>query len=292
MKKIFILFILIFSFFSMSLSVAFCAETLTTTYSEKNKFGLIRGDKKITEAKYSKLIRLKDSSYLCLYKNKYGIISNDGEILVEPKYTQAQRLAGRFAKLGRAGKYGIFDENANLIIGVEYSSIELLYGKMFLVEKNFKYGLINFDGDILLAPVADDIYMPKPNVLKISFNNNWYEIEQKGKQEFELPYDIEELDKNFKVTQIIQNPVISTGYGVVSASDYLIKLFSSISPAYEKTIDELILGYGADTANILIKSGWLIKFPFVYSKNYINNLIAPNNGPLSDVKADLKNKLK
>lgn len=264
-----------------------------TTYSEKNKFGLIEGSQKLTEAKYSKLIRLKDS-WLFLYKNKYGIMDNKGEIIIEPMYSQAERLAGRFAKLGKKGLYTIIDDKGNKIVGEEYSSIGLLYGKMFLVEKRYKFGLISFEGDIILAPVADDIYMPKPNVLKILYEGVWYEIESTSKEGFLLPKDISEIkqsDKTFKVTSFIQNPITSTGYGIVSASDYFIKLFSSVSPAYEQTIDELILGHGADTATILIKSGWIVKFPFVYGKNYINNLKAPNNGPLSDVKTNLKNKL-
>ena len=165
---------------------------------------------------------------------------------------------------------------------------------MFLVGKNYKYGLISFDGDILLAPIADDIYMPKPNILKILYEGNWYEIEHVGQETMQIPKDIAEIDpdnSDFKITTIVQNPVISASYGVVSASDYMIKLISSISPAYEKTIDELILEHGADTASILIKFSWLTKFPFVYSKNYFKTLVAPNNGPLSDVKSNLKNKI-
>ena len=99
-------------------------------------------------------------------------------------------------------------------------------------------------------------------------------------------------DRNFKVTELIADPVTSTGYGVVSAGDYFIKVFSSISPAYEQTIDELVLHHGADVAGILMKSGWLVKFPFTYAKNYYSMVKAPNNGPLSEVKDTLKNKIK
>ena len=290
MKKLLLIPILLYLVFQTTAM----ADSAVNTYNEKNKFGLIKGEEKITEAKYTKLIRLADTSWLFLYKNKYGIIDNNGNILIEPKYTQAQRYVGRYAKLGAKGKYSLYDENAKAIIGHEYSSIDILYGKMFLVSKNYKYGLISFDGDIILAPVADDIYMPKPNIIKIQYDGIWYEIEQKKKETLSLPSDLSVTENNneFKITQLIQQPITSTGYGIVSASDYFIKLFSSISPAYEDTIDELVLNHGADTATILIKSSWLVKFPFVYGKNYFNNLKAPNNGPLSDVKSNLKNKLK
>ncbi len=284
MKKLFILFImLIFSFA--------CAQD-TQVYSVKNKFGLIKGDEKITPAKYSKLIKLRDESFLFCLKGKYGIISKDGEILVEPKYTQAQRFIGKYAKLGKNRKYAIFNEQGDLIVDRDYSSIDLLYGGMFLVGKNYKYGLISFDGDIILAPVAQDIYMPDKNTLKIKYDGNWYEIKSE-KGITELPEDIMFLidNDNFKIVQIIENPLASAGYGVVSTSDYLIKLFSSISPAYEQTIDELLFDYGADTVGILIHPMWIIKFPLSYTKNYFNILKASDTGPLSDVKTNLKNKI-
>ena len=197
MKK---LFFILLSFIFLLGSVY--AQSYTTTYSENNKFGLIKDEEVITPAIYTKLIRLKDKSFLCLYKNKYGIIDNNGEYLVEPKYSQAQRFAGRFAKLGLRGLYALYNEEGVEIASREYSTIELLYGRMFLVEKNYKFGLISFDGDIILAPVADDIYMPKPNIIKILYEGEWYEIEQKSKDEINLPYDILSIDENQKDFEI------------------------------------------------------------------------------------------
>ena len=272
---------------------AFACAFEATVYEQNNKFGLIgENGEIITDAKYSKLIRLRDESHLFLYKGKYGIISNDGKILVEPKYTQAQRFIGKFARLGLRGKYAIYDNNGDMIVDREYSNIELLYGGMFLVKKNFKYGLISFDGDIILAPVADDIYMPQKNILKILYDGVWYAIEQKNKEALALPDDILMLNsEDFSIMQFIEQPIIGTGYGLVSMSDYIIKLFSSVSPAYEQTIDELLFDYGADTGTLLIHAGWLFKFPFVYGKNYFNTFKAPNNGPLSDIKTNLKRKI-
>ena len=286
--KFFLILLLFLTQFALSVE-------LVQTYSENNKFGLIQDNKKITEAKYSKLIRLKDSSWLCLYKNKYGIISNSGEILVEPKYTNAKRLASRFVKMSKGSKTALFNENGQMIIAPEYDSINLLYGQMFLVQKKYKFGLISFDGDILLAPVMDDIYMPKPNIIKLSYNGEWYEIRQEKRETIEIPNDIIELmsDSETKIlNSFVQNPIATTGYGIVNSGDYAIKLFSSISPTYEQTIDELVLNNGADAVSILMKCSWLLKFPYVYARNYINNIKTPNNGPLSDVKNNLKNKIK
>ena len=83
-----------------------------------------------------------------------------------------------------------------------------------------------------------------------------------------------------------------SGYSVLTFSDYLIKIFSSISPAHEDTIDELMLSQGADTVNILVKLTWIPKYPVVYVKKYYENVRNPNNGPLSGVRKELKQKAK
>ena len=286
MKKIF--FLITLMFFSINISFG-----EVKVFSQKNKFGLEENGETIIEPIFSKLIHLGDDSYLFCYKKKYGVISKYGDILVEPKYTNAQRFFSKYARLGSLGSYGLFDDTGDMIIEKKYTSINILFGRMFLVEKNYKYGLISFDGDIILAPVADDIYMPNPHTLKILYEGVWYTIEQKDQEEITLPDDILGLDSSkFNIISIVEQPITSTSYGLVSASDYLIKFVSSISPAYEQTIDELVLDHGADTASILLAPSWLVKFPVLYTKNYFLAIKAPDNGPLSGVKTKLRGKLK
>lgn len=291
MKRIFLL----LSVIILMNSAAIAGDEGVMTYSQKNKFGLkTTSDTIVTNAEFKKLIRLGNSSWIVQKGSNFGLIDNEGNYVLQPKYATAERLVGRFVKFCRGSVCGLWNEKGEVIVPQEYSSIGLLYGRMFLVEKNFKYGLIGFDGRVILEPAVDDIYMPKPNVMMLSHNGKWYEIEQVSGETFELPNDIRTIreDENFKITEIISKPVPSAGYGVVSASDYCLKVFSSVSPAYEQTIDELVLNHGADVAGILLKSTWLVKFPFVYAKNYVNTVRTPNNGPLSDVKASLKSKIK
>lgn len=290
MKKLFLL----LSVLILMSSAAQAAQGVAT-YSENNKFGLQTSSGEIvTKAEFKKLIRLGQTAWIVQKGNNFGLIDDSGEYIIKPKYKTAERLIGRFVKFGSGSVYGIYDETGKEVVEHKYSSIDLLYGRMFLVGKDYKYGLVGFDGRLILEPVVDDIYMPQPHVMKIQYDGKWYEIEQIAGGTFEMPDDFMAIkeDNNFKVTELITNPVTSTGYGVVSASDYAIKVFSSISPAYEATIDELVLNHGADVATILMKSTWLVKFPFVYAKNYIGTVKSPNNGPLTEVKANLKNRIK
>ena len=120
------------------------------------------------------------------------------------------------------------------------------------------------------------------------------EIERIASEELQLPEDITTVktDKNFKVTNLITDTGAVSGYSVLTFTDYLIKVFSSISPAHEETIDELMLSQGAETVSIFIKLSWLPKYPYTYVRKYFSNLRNPNNGPLVDVRNELKQKIK
>ena len=263
-------------------------------FSNDGQFGL--KDEKgniIVDAEYKKLIRLGETGWLIQDGTKFGIMNDSGKILVEPKYTYAERVLGKYVKLRKGSKYGIFDEMGFDVLPVEYSSIDILYGGMFLVCKNYKYGVTDFNGQIILDTIFDDIYMPQPNTMMIVYNGNKYEIQGIKTGELTLPSDIHTLKDNsdFTITEIISKPVTATGYYGITATNYLLKIFSSISPAYEETIDELMFSKGADAADVIMKFTWLPRFPFVYVKKYYQNLTAPNNGPLSGVKSNLKKEI-
>ncbi len=263
-------------------------------FSEKNKFGLENASgSQITSAEYSKLIRLGNSGWIAQKKGKYGLINSNGEILVPIKYRHVDRLTSKYVKLGNENDFAVYNEFGEIIVQPEYSSVSMLFGGMFLTKKNYKYGIVDRNGRIILENKFDDIYMPKPNVMRIQYNGQWYEIEQIKNAEFQLPEDIKTVKDNtdFKVTAFITDPVTASGYSAVTFTDYFIKMFSSISPSHEETIDELMLSQGADTVSILIKMSWLPKYPITFAKKYYHNIRTPNNGPLTNIKYELKQKM-
>ena len=259
-----------------------------TLFGLKDKSGNI-----VVDAQYKKLIRLGTSSWIINKKNKYGIMDSSGNILVEPKFRHVDRMMLKYVKLGNENDYGVYDEKGEIILPNEYMTINMLFGGMFLITKNYKYGVADRNGNIILKPIFDEIYMPKPNIMRIEYNGQWYEIEQIAGGEIELPEDVKNIkeNRNFKVTEFVKDPLTASGYSAVTFTDYFLKIFSSISPSHEETIDELMLSQGADTVNIFIKCTWLPKYPFTFAKKYYHNIRTPNNGPLSNVKSDLKKKL-
>lgn len=258
-----------------------------SVFNEKNLFGLKdKNGRIIVKPEYKKLIRLGESSWIVQKKNKYGLIDNSGNFLLEPKYRHVDRMLGKYLKIGNEHDFAVYNEKGEIIIPPEYTSINLLFGEMFLTYKNYKYGVADKHGKVILDNIFDDIYMPQPNVMRIQYNGEWYEIEQIAKGEINLPEDVQNIKNNsdFKITAIMKDPAAASGYSVVTFTDYFLKIFSSISPSHEETIDELMLSQGAETVSIFMKLTWLPKYPYTYVKKYYHNIRTPNNGPLSDVK--------
>lgn len=273
---------------SMDDEVVFSNDKKNVLFGLKDKSGNI-----IVDAQYKKLIRVGNSAWIINKKNKYGLIDCAGNILVEPKFRHVDRMLGKYVKLGNENNYGVYNEFGEAIIPNEYMSVDLLFGGMFLIKKNYKYGVTDRNGKLILNTVFDDIYMPKPNIMRIQYNGQWYEIEQIVSGEFQLPDDVKNIKENsdFRVTKFVTDPITASGYSAVTFTDYILKIFSSISPSHEETIDELMFSQGADTVNIFIKCSWLPKYPFTFAKKYYHNIRTPNNGPLNNVKNELKQKM-
>lgn len=268
-----------------------------TTFSQNERWGFKdKSGNIIVEPIYKKLIRLGDSSWIVQNKrNKFGLIDNCGNVIVPIKYNHADRLVTKFAKFGNTYDYGVYDEYGNTIVEPKFPKIDILYGKMFLTYKNYKYGIVGFDGKTILENEFEDIYMPKPNVMRIKYQGRWIELEQVNADTLTLPADAKHnlaTKEDLDLRNIVVNTGVVSGYSVLTFSDYVIKLFSSISPAHEDTVDELMLSQGADTMNIFMKLTWLPKYPFVYVRKYYENVRNPNNGPLTDIRDELKQQIK
>lgn len=258
-------------------------------FSQKNKFGLKNdAEEIIIEPIYEKMIRLGDDAYIIRKKNKFGIINSCGEILVEPKYLHADRFFDKYVKLGNTNDYGVFNNKGETLLAPEYTSIELLSNNMLLTLKNYKYGITDFDGRTILKNVFEDIYMPDAKTLRVQYDGKWYEVQQLSSERLELPEDLSTVRGNSNYSFKNYDVGTTVGYSALTFTDYLIKMFSSISPAHEETIDELLLSHGADTVSTLIKMSWIPKYPLTFLRKYYSTFRTPNNGPLSALRDKLK----
>lgn len=263
-------------------------------FCEDNLWGLKDEDGNIiVPAEYKKMIMVGKSGWIIQKRTKFGLIDSKGNILLEPKYRHVDRVLGRFVKIGNDNDFGIYDEHGKEIIPPIYNSIDLLYGRMFLTYKNFRYGVSDFKGKVLIPNICDDIYMPSKDLMKVKYLGSWYEIEDVSAEKLAMPEAITEFKKvsNSKVTDIVSDTGAISSYSLLTFSDYFIKVFSSVSPAHEETIDDLILSHGVDTIDILKKFSWVPKYPVTFAKKYYVHVRNPFNGPLSDIRYSIRNRL-
>lgn len=265
-------------------------------YSEDGNFGLKDSSGKVLiNPEYKKMISVgNDQSWIVQKRGRYGLIDKNGMFLVPLKYRHVERILGKFVKLGNDTDYGLYSADGKIILPPMYSSIDLLYGNMFLTCRKYKYGVVDFEGNILLANDFDDIYMPTKDTMRILYKGEWFELEKASPEKIELAANAKRAqveNYDITITKLVTNTGVMSGYYAVSATDYIMKLISSISPAYEETIDDLMLSHGAETVSILLNPVWIVKFPFIYVKKYVNNFRAPNNGPLSPIKQNIQRKL-
>lgn len=265
-----------------------------SVFCEHDLFGLKDKDGNIVApAEYQKIIMTGRSGWIIQKKDKYGLMNSKGEYLIPPKYRYGDRIFGRFTKLGSDNDFGIYNEYGEAILPPEYTSIELLYGQMFLTYKNFRYGVADFKGNILIPNICDDIYMPTKDTMKIKYMGEWYILNDITPDAVAMPEvnsGVATGVSNLNLKNIVADTGNISGYSVLTFSDYFIKIFSSISPAHEETIDDLILSHGVDTVGILKKFSWIPKYPVTFTKKYYAHLRNPFNGPLSDTRNRLKNK--
>lgn len=283
----------VFFLYILMSSSAFALDDVQV-FSNKNKFGLKNSQGvEIVPAIYKKIIRLGDNAYIIQKGSKFGLMSNNGEMLLKPKYRHVERLYGKYLKIGNDNNFGLYDEFGNAIIQPEFSRIEPLFYQMYLTCKDYKFGIVDYDGKTILENEFEDIYMPDKDTLRVKYNGQWVEAQKVSNNSIVLPQNSQKViigDEQIKITKIISDTGINSAYGALTLTDYFLKLFSSVSPAYEQTIDELMLSQGAETVSIFIKLGWLPKFPYTYLKKYYQNIRTPNNGPLADIRQDIKNK--
>jgi hypothetical protein len=262
-------------------------------FCENGLFGLKdKQDNIIAPAKYQKIVMTGRHGWIIQIRNKYGLMDSEGKYLIEPKYRFADRIMGRYIKLGNENNFGIYNEFGEAILPPVYTSIDLLYGQMFLTYKNYRYGISDFKGNILIPNICDDIYMPTKETIRIKYLGKTYEIDSSNIDNIAMP-DIKmknDDDENSPFKEFVVDTGTMSGYSVLTFSDYLVKVFSSISPAHEETIDDLILSHGVDTVGILKKFSWLPKYPVTFCKKYYAHLRNPFNGPLADTRSRLKNK--
>ena len=84
-------------------------------------------------------------------KNKVGLITRSGDIVLEPLYKDV-RTTNNYLFLLKSTGWGLANQSGNILLDCEYNEISEVDGTMLLFNKKGKYGLSQIDGKAILPP--------------------------------------------------------------------------------------------------------------------------------------------
>ncbi len=198
----------------------------------------------------SKKIEIKNNTYYTAYENgKYGVINNEGEVVIEPEYDEMIIIPDNSRAMficvydidDEAGTYKtkvINDKKEEIITG--YDTIEAIDNidskqniwyedNVLRVSRNGKYGIIDFEGKEVLPIEYDEITALKAatNNFIVKKDNKVGLVNEKGQAIIETEYkDILTLKDGYKSEYIVVDD--NDKYGIVSTTGTAL-----IEPAYE-----------------------------------------------------------
>lgn len=94
-----------------------------------------------------------------LKNKKYGLINENGTILVPPHYLDLSEAGnGLIIAQKSKNKYGLIDIHDNIIIPFDYEDISTIGIKYFTAKKNGKWGLYNYQNQNIISLQYQDFY--------------------------------------------------------------------------------------------------------------------------------------
>ena len=197
-----------------------------------------------------KTVEVKNYTYYTAYENgKFGVINNEGEIVIEPSYDEIVIVPNKSKCIfictydiddanGTYKAKAINEKNEEIISGYEkieaidnYDSKQNIWyeDNVLRVMQNGKYGLINFDGQELLPCEYDEITALKgtKSNLIVKKAGNVGLVNELGQTIISAQYkDVLSLEEGYKSEYIIINE--NNQYGLISTSGTIL-----IEPKYE-----------------------------------------------------------
>ncbi|TLT06618.1 WG repeat-containing protein [Aliarcobacter thereius] len=119
--------------------------------------------------------------------NKYGLISADLDIHIEPKFDELELMARDVYKVRLDDKYALLDNQLNYLQPLEFDSLQAFEGA-FIAQKNGKFGVITPNAT-LLDFVYDSIQTTLHGVVLVEQNNQFGLADIINNQLTPLEYD-------------------------------------------------------------------------------------------------------
>ena len=174
---------------------------------KENKCGIINLEgKQILDINYLEISLLgKDSKSGFIVKNDqnlYGIINYSGEVGLECKYENIDKIVGKnLFVIREQGKQKVINSEGEYIIQEGYDEIISILnnGEGIICKKGDKYGIININNEIKIDFLYEDLKETKDNLFIAKENNKYGVIDLNKNIKIEFKYNKIEYSKDANI---------------------------------------------------------------------------------------------
>jgi len=120
-------------------------------FRKDNRWGLITEEGKILiEPKYDNIPGKENESWPFLHAEKWGILDNTGNAIVDAQFDGSRGFSNGQAACQEAGLWGAIDLSGNWVIEPQYSELGEFRDGLSAAQKDGLYGFINETGEVVI----------------------------------------------------------------------------------------------------------------------------------------------
>lgn len=212
---------------------------------------------------YDSVIKYSDNIFSIKVNKKWGLINQNLEVLLEPKFDEFDRIAnGNLIKLQIDDKFGVANADFQVITEINFDAIDYrINDGLIAVQKEGKWGFIDKSGKMVIPAIYERVKSFSENLVAVQLNGKWGFINKKGKMVIK-PQFTEVEDFYGEVAGIL----VSHDWGLINKKGEIIIEPQFKYLEYSSAKDGLIWAKARydDQIVFMDKNGKVIKIPSVY----------------------------
>jgi len=120
-------------------------------FKKNNKWGLITEEgEELLAPKYDEIKSIENENWPFVQNGKYGLLSKKGALLVEARYDEARGFSDGQAACKEDGNWGAIDSAGTWVVTPQFSELGELRDGLTAAQKDGLYGFIDEKGEVVL----------------------------------------------------------------------------------------------------------------------------------------------
>jgi hypothetical protein len=145
----------------------------TELKNKKTVFDIASGSR-LFSSEFDHIESLTTNTFLLVRKNKMGLLSREGKIILPIEYDAIVKTTNEFVSIFKDKKFGLYDlRKGRLIKPLFDKNVVILNSELLATSKDKFYGLMGWDGKPLTLFEYDEIQPWTSNMVWVKKNFNW-----------------------------------------------------------------------------------------------------------------------